>query len=137
MDVIEITRELGKAIQADARYVAFQNARKVVDEDAQLKLYTEKMTSIQNLANEEMSKEEPSQEVMAKIQEDYQNTYDDMMKMPSVVAFEAAQKELDEMMNKVTQILYLCVSGEDPATCEPNPEMFAALQQQMMQQGMM
>ena len=36
MDIIELTRELGKAIQADPRYVEMQLARQQSDEDQEL-----------------------------------------------------------------------------------------------------
>ena len=36
MDVIEITRQLGKAIQADERYIDYVNAKSRNDEDKEL-----------------------------------------------------------------------------------------------------
>lgn len=36
MDVMELTRELGKAIQQDDRYIAYNLAKQVNDNDAEL-----------------------------------------------------------------------------------------------------
>ena len=33
--------------------------------------------------------------------------------------YKAARKAVDDMMNYLTQILAMCVQGEDPATCDP------------------
>ena len=56
---------------------------------------------------------------MEKLEEEFQVTYQNLMASDTMLKMNNARSELDGLMNYITQILYLCVNGEDPATCEP------------------
>ena len=61
MDVITAARELGKAIQLDERYKAFQEAQKANEGDIELNGLIGKLNLIQLSYQNEASKEEPDQ----------------------------------------------------------------------------
>ncbi len=119
MDVIELARNLGAALQEDERYLKYAEASKATQEDQAL---NEKVAIIQTLQaayQGEASKPDADQAALQKIDEQFQSVYGEMMAMPSMQTFNEARNELDGLMNYITQILYLCINGEDPATCEP------------------
>ena len=57
MDVMELTRELGKAIQQDDRYIAYNLAKQVNDNDAELNADIEKFDALRSELNEIMRKD--------------------------------------------------------------------------------
>ena len=49
MDIMEMTRELGKALQADDRYIAYNLAKQVNDNDTELQ---QQITDFDRMRNE-------------------------------------------------------------------------------------
>ena len=60
MDVIEAARALGRAIQADARYAAYVEAKKTNDEDTALQGLIGKLSLLQMSYQNEAEKESPA-----------------------------------------------------------------------------
>ena len=118
-NVIKETRALGAAIQETDCFKNIKKAQDALDADANVQLAMSKIEGLQAKYQEEAAKETPDQDVLTQIDSDFQAAYAEMTKSSSVAEFEAARQELDGMMNKVMEILYLCVNGEDPATCKP------------------
>lgn len=118
-NVIKETRVLGAAIQDTDCFKNIKKAQEALDADANVQLAMSKIEGLQAKYQEEVAKEAPDQDVLTQIDSDFQAAYAEMTKSPVVAEFEAARQELDGMMNKVMEILYLCVNGEDPATCKP------------------
>ncbi|MGN0445193.1 MAG: YlbF family regulator, partial [Acutalibacteraceae bacterium] len=61
MDVIEVTRQLGAAIQADDRYLTFMEAKKAADNDANVQLMLSQIEAIRTQYQNEASKPAPDQ----------------------------------------------------------------------------
>ena len=61
MDAIQAVRELGKAIQADERYIEYARAKKVNDEDAELQNLIGEFNLIRQNASMEYNKPEEEQ----------------------------------------------------------------------------
>ena len=59
MDVIQMTRELGKAIQQDERYIIYNLAKQVNDDDKELQEEIAKFENLRNDMRETMSVENP------------------------------------------------------------------------------
>lgn len=118
-NVIKEARALGAAIQDTDCFKNIKKAQEALDADANVQLAMSQIEGLQAKYQEEVSKEAPDQAVLTQIDSDFQAAYKEMTKSPVVAEFEAARQELDGMMNKVMEILYLCVNGEDPATCKP------------------
>ena len=107
MDVIKMTRELGKAIQQDEKYLKFMEAKKANEADDKLNELIGKLNLIQLSYQQEAEKETPDEAKMKQFDEEFRSVYGDVM------------INENNMMNYVMQILSLCVNGEDPDTCEP------------------
>lgn len=119
MDIIEITRQLGAAIQEDERYIEFHEARKVNEADADLNDMINKIQLIHMSYQHEAAKDDASEEKLQAYDKEFSEAYEAVMANENMQRYEAARKAVDEMMNGITAILALCVQGEDPATCEP------------------
>lgn len=122
MDVIEITRQLGKAIQADERYTKFVEAKEASETDPTVKDMMDKINSLREDYQKESESETPNEENLQKLDGEFQRVYTSLMVNENMSKYEDRRKELDEMMNYLMQILYLSVNGENPETCEPKPE---------------
>lgn len=126
MDVITAVRELGKAIQADERYLKFQEATKANADDIELNGLIGKLNLIQLSYQNEASKEEPDQSKLEGMDSEFRDIYGQIMLNENMKKYEEAKGDVDEMMNYLIQILTLCVNGQDPETCEPMTEEEAA-----------
>lgn len=122
MDVIEITRQLGAALQQDERYIRFMEAKDAADNDANAALMMSQIEAIRTQYQTEASKPAPDQNTLQNLDQSFQKIYQELMGNENIQKANAAGQELDKLMNYIMQILSLCVNGEDPATCEPKPE---------------
>lgn len=120
MTVIELTRQLGAAIQADERYLAFDAAKKANDEDKELNELIGQINLIQlSYQNEAAKGEEADQSKLEGFGTEFEKLYREVMLNANMAKFEQAKTAIDDMMNEIMSILALCIDGQDPATCEP------------------
>ncbi len=120
MTIIELTRQLGAAIQEDERYKTFDEIKKVMDADAPLNDLIGKINLTQlNYQNEAAKGEEADEKALEKYGSEFEALYKEVMLNGNMVKFEAAKVAIDDMMNEIMGILALCIDGQDPATCEP------------------
>ncbi len=123
MTVIELTRQLGAAIQEDARYKEYEAARKANEADDALNELIGKINLIQlNYQNEASKGEEADAEKMEAYAKEFEEAYREIMLHGNMVKFEAAKTAVDDMMNEIMGILACCIDGQDPATCTPQQE---------------
>lgn len=122
MDVIAITRQLGAAIQKDERYLNFVKAQENSESDTDVKAMIDQINELRETYQKEAESENPNEANLAKLDGDFQKLYTALMVNENMNSFENSRQELDAMMNYIMQILYLCVNGEDPETCEPEVE---------------
>ena len=119
MSVIELTRQLGAAIQQDERYLAFAKAKEANEKDEALNALMGEIQMIQMNYQMEASKEEPDSAKMQEFEAEFNAKYEAFMANENMQKYDEARAEVDSMMNYIMQILGLCVNGADPATCEP------------------
>ncbi len=120
MTIIELTRQLGAAIQQDERYKTFDEIKKAMDADAALNDLIGKINLTQlNYQQEAAKGEEADEKALEKYGAEFETLYKEVMLNGNMAKFEAAKTAIDDMMNEIMGILALCIDGEDPATCEP------------------
>ena len=119
MDVIELTRQLGAAIQQDERYLAFAKAKEANEKDEALNALMGEIQMIQMNYQMEASKEEPDSAKMQEFEAEFNAKYEAFMANENMQKYDEARAQVDSMMNYIMQILGLCVNGADPMTCEP------------------
>ncbi|MBP3309824.1 MAG: YlbF family regulator [Ruminococcus sp.] len=120
MDIIQMTRELGKALQQDDRYIAYTLAKQANDNDAVLQADIEKFTALRTDLNTLMSSENPDSEKLKELDEEIKAVYKKIMSNPNMFVFNSAQNALESLINNINQIISMCANGEDPDTCQPS-----------------
>lgn len=119
MDVIEVARALGKAIQADARYAEYTEARKANDADTDLQNLIGKLNILQMSYQNEAEKETPDQQKLDAWDEEFGKIYGEVMLNPNMRVYEEKKQAMDDLMRYIVNLLSLCANGEDPETAEP------------------
>ena len=119
MDVIEATRELGKAIQQDEAYISYMLCKEKNDNDTELQDMIGEFNLIRMNMNTEYSKgENKDDDKIKEFNDKLKACYDKIMSNENMVAFENAKKDMDMLLNKINGMINLCVEGENPETVE-------------------
>ena len=118
MDIIELTRELGKAIQADPKFVELQLARQQSDEDQELQDAIGEFNLKRMAISNEAAKSDRNDETMQRLNKEFREAYGKIMENENMRRYNAAKNEFDAMFQRVTGILNLCAEGENPETCD-------------------
>ena len=118
MDIIEMTRELGKAIQQDDRYLNMQLAAQNCEDDAQLQDLIGDFNLKRLAVNNETSGENTDEEKLRQLNDEMRRLYAQIMKNPNMTAYNMAREAMDALMQRVTAIITKSVEGEDPATAD-------------------
>lgn len=120
MDAIKAARELGKAIQADERYIEYNRAKLANDADEELQQLIGEFNLKRQQVGLEMSKS-PEEQDKAKLDEankEMQRLYTLVMSNEHMADYTMAKQGMDKLINEVNGIISLCVNGEDPDTCD-------------------
>jgi cell fate (sporulation/competence/biofilm development) regulator YlbF (YheA/YmcA/DUF963 family) len=117
MDVIQMARELGKQIQTDERYTAYQNAKTANDNDEKLQELISRFNIKRVELNTEISKDDKSTEKIKELDEEIKNLYGDIMINPNMIAFNEAKNAMDDMLSQINTVITSSANGEDPETC--------------------
>lgn len=120
MDIIEMARELGKALQNDDRYIAYNLAKQANDADKELQEQIDSFEKMRCDLSMELTKENKDTDKVKELDEGIKELYGKIMSNQHMVVFTAAQKSLESLVSNVQEIITLCANGEDPATCEPS-----------------
>ena len=107
MDVIELTRELGKAIQQDDRFIAYNLAKQANDNDEGLQADMDRFSKLRADLGSAMSAEEPDRDNIAALDKELKEVYGRIMKNPNMIVFEGAQQNLENLVNNIQQIITL------------------------------
>ena len=119
MGVIKAARELGKAIQADERYIRFSAAREANDADADLQNKIGEFNLIRMQLSEEMNKEEGGdKDRITELNKRLRQTYSEIMVNETMIAYNAAKDEFDTLVREMNTIIDKSIGGEDPDTCD-------------------
>lgn len=117
MDIIKMTRELGKLIQQDERYIAYNKAKDANDEDKELQQLIGEFNMKRIELNTEMSKDEKDSEKLKELDEQIKALYAKVMENKNMSAFNDAKTAMDNMLSEINTIITMCANGEDPETC--------------------
>ncbi|MCD8005610.1 MAG: YlbF family regulator [Oscillospiraceae bacterium] len=120
MDVIELTRELGKAIQADERYSSYVRARVANDNDSELQEMIEQFNRGRASLNSEVSKPQRDEEKIEALKTSVGELYSKIMSNEHMTAYNDAKSEMDNLLRQITTIISMSANGEDPDTCDAN-----------------
>lgn len=120
MDAITAARELGKAIQADERYIAYTAAKTANDNDEELQNLIGEFNLKRQQLGLEMSKgaDEKDEAKIEEANKEMQRLYTLIMQNEHMADFTMAKQGMDKLVNDINAIIGMCCDGEDPDTCE-------------------
>ena len=91
MDIIEVTRELGRALQNDERYIAMVAARQASDEDQALQEAIGEFNLKRMAINKEAQKEDRNEETMKRLNEEFRAVYAKIMENEHMLRYNDAK----------------------------------------------
>ena len=118
--VFELAAELGKTLKEDARIAALEKAREVFEADAEVAALMTEYEVQQNAIHEEAMKEDRSEDVLNAIQDRIEVIYNKITESESYKALEAAQNEVNALMEAVNNTISFHITGKEPSACTHN-----------------
>jgi cell fate (sporulation/competence/biofilm development) regulator YlbF (YheA/YmcA/DUF963 family) len=115
--IFELAAELGKTLKEDARIIALDKAREVFEADENVKKLMAEYEVQQNAIHEEAMKEDRSEDVLNAIQNRIEAIYNQIVESDSYKALEAAQNEVNALMEAVNNTITFNITGEEPSAC--------------------
>lgn len=117
MDIIKMTRELGKAIQTDERYINYYKAKEIYEKDEDLQNLIGEFNIKRANLNMEIAKPDKNAEKLKELDTDIKELYAQIMANVSMIAFNSAKNDMDNMLTQINTVITMCANGEDPDTC--------------------
>ena len=121
MDIIDMTRELGRALQNDERYIAMVAARQQSDEDAALQEAIGEFNLKRMAISNEAQKEDRNEETLRRLNDEFRAVYQKIMENEHMLRYNEAKNDFDALLQRITGIIGLCADGEDPNTADYDP----------------
>ena len=115
--IFELAAELGKTLKEDARIIALDKAREAFEADADVAALMTEYEVQQNAIHEEAMKEERSEDVLNAIQDRIEAIYNKITESENYKALEAAQNEVNALMEAVNNTITFNITGEEPSAC--------------------
>ncbi|MBO5852568.1 MAG: YlbF family regulator [Clostridia bacterium] len=120
MDIVELTRKLGAAIQDTDEYKRFMSAKKANDNDEELQKQIGDFNLLKMQLDAEYEKEEKDEAKLLEINEKIVSLYNTIIEGEAMSEYNAAYEAYRTLTDKISNILLMCENGEDPDTCEPS-----------------
>jgi cell fate (sporulation/competence/biofilm development) regulator YlbF (YheA/YmcA/DUF963 family) len=118
MDKLErMARDLGKALQEDERYIAYNVARQNADSDETLQQLIQEFNMSRVQLNTEMSKDDKDADKLQELDQKIKDTYSAILANDNMVAFNDAQDTMNAVMSAINMVITASANGEDPETC--------------------
>ena len=117
MGIFELAAELGRVLKEDKRLIRLEECRVAYEQDERVtKLITEYEVQQKAIQNEAV-KEERNDALIEMIQARIEALYEEIVGSESYKALEAAQNEVNELMNAVNSTITYNITGEEPSSC--------------------
>lgn len=113
--ILEMAKDLGRAIQQDERFMKMQMAQARADEDEALQALIGEFNLKRMAINAESAKgEEQDEEKLRTLNVEIREVYAKVMANESMAAYNEAKTEMDKLTNAVGAILNMAAQGLDP-----------------------
>lgn len=118
MDIIQATRELGKTIQKDQRFIAFAKAKLAMENDEALQDKIGQFNIARMNLERLLEADEKENSEISEANDRLRKIYDDIMSEPVMMTYNETKSQTDKIFADVTGIIRMCFEGADPDTCE-------------------
>lgn len=124
MDVIEKAKELSMAISQDERCVRLQVAKAANEADLSLQKQIGEFNLKKIMLSAEYKKTPPNDAKVKAFEEELRDIYANIMQNEHMAEFNAAKKDMDEMLTHINGIIQVAISGEvdNDSSCQGNCE---------------
>lgn len=119
MDIIQLARQLGAAIQQDESYIKMRTAEQVSEEDETLCELMEAYNTKRMMINVEASKVDRDAEKLQALNKEMRKLYAAIMSNENMKAYNEAKREFDSRLETVRGIINNSALGDDPETTDP------------------
>ena len=117
MDIILATRELGKEIQKDSRFIAYAKTKLALESNEELNKKIGEFNICRMNLERLIEKEEREEAEVTAANQELRSIYTAIMENDVMKEYNAAKAEVDKLMNEVMGIINMCFEGQDPETC--------------------
>ena len=114
MDITELARELGRAIQADADYINMRAAEQRSEEDSELSELIDDYNTKRMAINVESAKTQRNEEKIQSLNKDMRSLYAQIMCNENMKAYNEAKRVFETKLQTVMGIIQNSASGGDP-----------------------
>ena len=117
MEIFELAAQLGKALKQDERLVRMANAKQAYETDGELRTLMREY-QVQQIALEKTAgQKDVEARFLEMIQDRINLLYEQIVAHPVYVELEAAQEEVNALMNAVNNTITFEITGELPSSC--------------------
>ncbi len=120
MDIIELTRALGAAIQETEEYKRFMAAKEANDNNEALQKQIGDFNLLKMQLDAEHEKEAKDEDKILELNEQIVALYNEIVSGEAMREYNTAYEAYRTLTDKISNIILMCENGEDPATCEPS-----------------
>ena len=103
MDIIEMARQLGAAIQQSDEYTAYNVAKNAADNDQLLQQMIGEFNLKKLSLSAEVQKEDKDQQKLAALNEEVRAIYGHIMSHPTMAAYNTTKEELEYITARVAE----------------------------------
>lgn len=122
MDIIELSRQIGRELQKDERYLALHAASDACDKDTELQSLIGQFNLTRMSINTEAQKEASDDAKLQELNTELRHTYAQIMQNANMTAYNQAKETLDKLLNRVMAIIGQSADGGDPETADYTEE---------------
>ena len=114
MDCIDLFKRAAMALQTDPRYLALDQARKANDKDEELQNLIGEFNLARMDLNNEISKNERSDERIAELNTKVNDLYGKIMADEGMTAYNEAKRDCENLVNYIDAIINTAMTGGAP-----------------------
>lgn len=117
MEIFELATQLGKVLKEDERLVRMAKAKEAYENDMSLRTLMREY-QVQQLALEKTAgQKDVEARFLEMIQDRINDLYNQIIEHPVYVELEAAQNDVNALMNAVNNTIMFEITGEMPSSC--------------------
>lgn len=118
MDIIELTRQLGRELQKDERYLNMRTVDAQCDQDEALQEMIGEFNLKRMAISNETQNNERDEEKLERLNGEMRHLYARIMQNENMTAYNRAKDEMDRLLQRVSAIISQSADGEDPDTAD-------------------
>lgn len=118
MDVIKAAREMCVELTKDERFINYLNAKEANDKDNDLQEKIGEFNLIRLSLDKELTAQEKDDAKIEELNGKIREIYTEIMANESMINYNNAKLELDDLIAQINQLISKTLSGADPLTCD-------------------